>query len=309
MLVAGLLRIPHLEAEAFAFQNAGVAHLAPGFRVEGRAVQQHHRLAAGLQGGEPAPLEIVQPDHLGLGGAGFVAEELHFGIRGDLLGQGEAEPAGSPPPILLLAHGRLEAIHVGGKAPFSGDIGAEVRREAVGVVQLEDQIAGQRLALQIGDGFFQHLHALLEGFRKALLLPGQHGLHMGLALDQLRVGIAHLCGQNFRQAMEERPGDAQLVPVAQGAADDAAQNIGAILVAGGDAIGHQEDAGAQVVGDHPQGGIGQRLPPDANAGELGGPLHQAAEQVDLEIAMHPLQNRGHAFQAHAGIHAGPGQGF
>jgi hypothetical protein len=46
----------------------------------------------------------------------------------------------------------------------------------------------------------------------------------------------------------------------------------------------------------------------------GGELHrvlgrrqQAHEQVDLVVAVHMLQHRGQALQAHAGVHAGLGQ--
>ena len=45
-----------------------------------------------------------------------------------------------------------------------------------------------------------------------------------------------------------------------------------------------------------------------DAGGLGDGADQAAEQVDVEIGMHALHQRGDALQAHAGVDRGPGQG-
>ena len=103
--------------------------------------------------------------------------------------------------------------------------------------------------------------------------------------------------------MEERLLAAELVAVADGAADDAAEHVAASLVPGNDAVDDQEGAGADVVGDHLQRIVREVLRPGlARCG-----ADQVAEQVDLVVRVHALQHRGDALQAHARVDAGLGQ--
>jgi hypothetical protein len=70
---------------------------------------------------------------------------------------------------------------------------------------------------------------------------------------QFRVGFAHDGGQIGDQFVEEGGLATQLVAVADGAADDAAQHVAAAFVAGNDAVDDQEGTGADVVGDDLEG--------------------------------------------------------
>ncbi|MNS87818.1 hypothetical protein D3C72_1217730 [compost metagenome] len=103
--------------------------------------------------------------------------------------------------------------------------------------------------------------------------------------------------------MEERGLLAQLVAVADGAAHDAAQHVAAAFVAGDHAVDDQERARADMVGDDLQRVLVQVV----DMGLARGRLDQCLEQVDLIVAVHVLQHRGDALQAHAGVHARLGQ--
>ena len=103
--------------------------------------------------------------------------------------------------------------------------------------------------------------------------------------------------------MKERLLLAELVAVADGAADDPAQHVAAALVAGDHAVGDQEAAGADVVGDDLERVAAEIL----RAGHARGRLDQVLEQIDLVVAVHALQHRGDALQPHAGVHRGLGQ--
>ena len=128
--------------------------------------------------------------------------------------------------------------------------------------------------------------------------------HPLLGLGQLGEGRPHLRRQGGNQVVEEGLLLAELVAVADGAANDAAQDITPPLVARGDAIDDEEGGGADVVGDDPQGlGV-----PVRRAGQLGGGGDEPYEEVDLVIAVDPLHDRRQALQAHAGVHRGLGQG-
>ena len=90
-----------------------------------------------------------------------------------------------------------------------------------------------------------------------------------------------------------------------GPSDDAPLHIATPLVAGDDAVAHQKSGGADVVGDDPQRAVVQVL----EAYFAGRCFDQGVEQVDFIVAVHMLQDRCQALQAHAGVHAGCGQFF
>ena len=91
--------------------------------------------------------------------------------------------------------------------------------------------------------------------------------------------------------------------MADRAADDAPLHVAAAFVRGDHAVGHQEGGGADVVGDHLERVVREVL----LAGLARGGLDQRIEDVDLVVAVHVLQDRRQAFEAHAGVDAGRGQ--
>ena len=119
-----------------------------------------------------------------------------------------------------------------------------------------------------------------------------------------RVGGAHLLDDCRRHPVEEGLCRCQLVPVAQGPADDAAQHIAAPFVGGGYAIGDEEAGAAGMVGNDLQGGAGQVL----GLQQVGGAPDERLEEVYLVVVMHALQDCRQPLEAHAGVHAGLGEG-
>ena len=119
----------------------------------------------------------------------------------------------------------------------------QVEREAVGVVQLERGFAVEYLAAlirhlsQIG---LEYRHAVLDGGEETLLFLSEYLHHAHLRGGQFGIGTAHLGDQIGNHPVEERGARAELVAVADRAADDAAQHIAAPFVAGDHAIGDQE---------------------------------------------------------------------
>ena len=132
-------------------ERAGVANLAAGFAVEGRLVQHDLNVVARLRVGELAVAD--KGKNLALGGLGVVAEE--FG-RAEALGEVEPDRlvgrlAGAGPGGArlspLLGHGRIKAGDIHATALLAQRVLGQVEREAVGVVEPEGGIAGQRRAL------------------------------------------------------------------------------------------------------------------------------------------------------------------
>ena len=168
--------------------------------------------------------------------------------------QVDAELARRARAFALRFHRLLEARLVDREPALARDVGGEVDREAVGVVELEDGLAGDRLALAASlIALVEQRHAVLERLGESLLFLLQHA-HDVIArrFASSGIGRAHLGRERRHERVEERLVLAELVAVADRAADDPAQHVAAAVVAGNHAVGDQERAGADVVRDHAQ---------------------------------------------------------
>ena len=156
----------------------------------------------------------------------------------------------------MLFHRGGEAGFVQRDIAFAADVGGQVEREAVGVVQREGGGAVQVVRV-LGQLRFQDLHAVFERLAEPFFFRLQHLHHALLGAVQFRIGAAHLDVQVLDQLVEERLGLAQLVAMAQRAADNAAQDVAMAFAARDDAVDDQEAGRADMVGDDLQRIIGQ----------------------------------------------------
>jgi hypothetical protein len=93
--------------------------------------------------------------------------------------------------------------------------------------------------------------------------------------------------------------------VPHGAAHDAAQDIAAAGVGWEHALGDQKARGAQMIGDHPVGGLVFAL--GGYARRRLGRGDQRLEEVDVVDRLHALQDGRPALEAHARIDRRLGQ--
>ncbi|OPZ06361.1 MAG: hypothetical protein BWZ09_00430 [Alphaproteobacteria bacterium ADurb.BinA305] len=299
-----LLRVFHAEDAGGGAQLAAVADLAAGLGIE-RGVVEHDHTHLALEQLIDRSAVLVQREDVALLFQQRVAVEGGLGAVVFQVG-GHLELAGGARLLLLARHRGIEGERVDGDLAFAADVGGEVEREAEGVVQLEGGVAVEDLLARCfhrGELGLDDRHAILNGGEEALFFLAQHVHDAALAVLQLGIGAAHLGDQVGHHLVEKRGARAELVAVADGAADDAAQHVAAALVARGHAVGDQEGAGADVVGQHLQRGR-------VHVGTAGFPrrrLDQRLEQVDLVVGVHMLQHRRDALQAHAGVHRGLGQ--
>ena len=97
----------------------------------------------------------------------------------------------------LLLHQLLEACGVGYQAALAGHQGGQVNGEAVGVVELEGEVAAHA---PFGSHFFiKQLKAAVKGLIEAGFLTQQGLLDGGGTGLQLREGGAHFCYQGVHQ--------------------------------------------------------------------------------------------------------------
>jgi len=118
---------------------------------------------------------------------------------------------------------------------------------------------------------------------------------------ELRIGIPHQLGHDRRQPVEEGIPHPQLPAVEHGPPEQPFDDILLFVVAGQHVFMDREGAGPHVVGDspHPPAVVRGRLIPPA--ADLGHRLDERPEDVDVEVAVHPLEHGAGPLQAHPGV--------
>ena len=310
----GLAGVGHLEAgAAFRRENAGVADLPAGFGVERSRIEQDFRLFAFGKGiGDPAAGE--DGDDAGGAGEGVVAGERGldalFDEAGDeiVFGAGIVL-AGGAGAGALFGHEALEGGRVDGIALFGGHEDGEVEGEPVGVVELEGLEAGKGFfagRLEAFDDVVEVGDAAVQGGREGFLFGAQRADDFGSPGGQFGEKAAHLLFEDGEEFAEEGVLQPEGAAEAGGAAQEAAQDVAAAVVGGHDAVGDGERKRAQVVGHdaHGDGGFAVGI---GDAGHSGHGVDEGHEDVGVVIGFLALDDRDHALEAHAGIHALGGQ--
>src|SRR5690606_3470059 len=200
--------------------------------------------------------------------------------------------------------GPFKACPVQRQAARRQDLFGELQRKPVGIVEAESVFAGQHRPAGAGDlrrQALEDLHPLIEGLVKAGLLLCHHPADVLPRPLQLGIGVPHHVDHPVRHSRQEAALDAEELGVAHGAPEQPAQHIASPLVPGKDAVeDHKRDA-PHVVGDHPHADVGVRIALVRNPCDGGDVIDDGADNVDLEVAGHALQERGRPLKAHSGV--------
>ena len=305
-----LLRVGDLDQGRAAADGAGVADLAAGFAVERGLVGDHHD-RAGLGARDGLAVDDQGGDHA-LGPRRGVAQELGrpqilAQVEPDRLDRGVARALpGGTGGLALARHGGVEAVRVDGAALGAQGILGQVEREAVSVVELEGDLAGQRGRRRQPAGLLlEQAQAALERAAEAGLLELEDLGDQRLGAHQLGERLAHLVEQHRHHLPQDGLAGPQQLGVAHAAAHDPAQDVAAALVGRHDAVGDQEGGAAQMVGDHlvRRAAVAHGM----GAGQRHRGADQRLEHVDVVIVGLALQHGGDALEAHAGVDRGPRQ--
>lgn len=280
------LRVVDDESSGHVFQRTGIADLPARLRIERRAVQDDRGRFAGLQRFHGAAVAQDRQHLAVLRFERFVAEESRRRkLAGDFGRQLRLafELAGRARAFALGFHCPLEACHVHRHAAFTRDVGRQIHRKAIRVVETERVLAGNRL-VRFRCNLVEHLHAVFQRLAETVLLGAQGFLDECLLRCEFRVGFAHLGDQRRDHLPEKFTAHAKHPTMAQCAANDPSQHVTAALVRRQHAVHDQECARADVVGDHAQ----RFVFVVAAAGEFLRGGDQVLEQVDLVIGVHAL---------------------
>ena len=239
-------------------------------------------------------------------GFGDVAEEfggpeLFSDLEPDFLRRRVAGPGPGLAGFVALAfHSGVEAVRIDAHAPAPERVFRQVEGETVGIVELERRLAVQRAVfLEIRRRFVEEPEPPVQGLLEAGFLQFQGIGDQRLGAGEVGIGAAHLFDQRRHQFPHQRFLRAHLVRVTHGPAHDPPQHVAAAFVGRQHAVGNQETAGPEMVGDDPVRDVvfALRLRPRS----LGGSPDQGLEQVDVVIVVGALHDGGGAFQSHAGV--------
>ena len=242
--------------ETAVLEKAAVADLASGFGVERRAVQDDVTRLPRFQRLDPRTVPD-QGQNLGLGhGLGVIAgkeEGRAFQVVIDpaLFHLGVAFP-GLPGPRLLLFQLGLEAGLVHSHPLLQGQVLGQVEGKSIGIIELERGLARQGrppAAAGIGDILVEDAQARAQGQGETLLLGLADLGHQGQRGEKLRISRFHALGDDAHERVDKGLLQSQAVAVAEGPADEAAENIAAAVVGRHDAVGDHEGRGPGMVGD------------------------------------------------------------
>ena len=149
--------------------------------------------------------------------------------------------------------------------------------------------------------------ARVERPRELRLLAGDGGQDLVAPLDEVRIGLAHDLDDDRCGLGHERLAPAEQPAVADGPAEELAQDVAAALVRGQDVVGDEERDRARVVGDdlvaEALGLEGVRVV----AEQLAHPGVDRREQVGVVVGRDLLEDAGQALEAHPGVDAGERQ--
>ena len=173
-------------------------------------------------------------------------------------------------------------------------------------MQLEEDFAIQDAIFAMCDSVFEDFHALANRQEEALFFFFND--FSNTRIVEFRISFAHFRAKGIDQRVEEGRTSLQLVAVANSAATNTTQHIGAAFVARQNAVSNGESASADVVSDHLQRrgvDVSRRFAHRVNSLLSGS--QEVLEEVDIVVVVHALKNGSNTFETHTRINAGLGQ--
>ena len=201
-------------------------------------------------------------------------------------------------------HQLLEALVVDGEPLLREQLLRHLVWKAVGVVELERVLRGHPGRALLARGVHQlgqQPLSLSERAPEALLLGPRPALDGRPLAVQLGVGLAHRLDGALGEPHEEARLDPEHASLVHRPAHDPAQDVPAVLVRGHHAVAEQEGGRPPVVREDAQRAGGLLVLAVPAARQLLPKVHERPELVGLEDRLHPLEDRRHAVEPHAGV--------
>mmetsp|Transcript_48588 Transcript_48588/g.72100 ORF Transcript_48588/g.72100 Transcript_48588/m.72100 type:complete len:556 (-) Transcript_48588:787-2454(-) len=222
--------------------------------------------------------------------------------------------AGVAAAFLLLVHGRRVPGLVGRETFLLGHKLCKIERKAICIVELESNIAGEDLGalrLQVIKVLLEKPSPASERASECVLLVSDNFLDVFDTRTQFGESLTEHLVHNWDQLDEESWFALQnLLAVTNGAAQNAAEDVVAPVVAGDSTIGDRESQSSDVVGQHTVSHVdvsdvlGTNLAlvhRDTLAAQSFDRAEDASENVGVVVGAKVLQDRRDALETHASV--------
>ena len=207
--------------------------------------------------------------------------------------------------LFLLLHFGIELFLINGHVVLAQNQLSQVQGETIGVIEREclaTRDFGLTCLLGVGNHFLDEFHACFKRAQERVFLFFAHMLDKGGLGRKFRIGSSHALYERVNEAIHECFAHAQeRVAVAHSAAQDAADDVARLGIAGQLTIGDAERDGAHVVGDHTHSHIGIVVLAIALATDVANLANKWLEHVGVVVRLLALKSHAKALKAHAGV--------
>ena len=226
----------------FICHGAGIAFLAAGFSVEGSAVGHDEAFASLGEFLTGDALTVEKSDDAALAGELRVScEDAFDAVIGELLENIRTGALAEQADLLLafagtgalFGHEAVKALHIDGEALLAGHVGHDVQRETVGVGEQEAEGAGNLgdvLAAAFCHLVLEETQPFVQGLREADFFLMHDAADEVSVFPEFGEVVAHDFNDLADDFVQERLVDADKRGEAQGAADEAAQDVAAAFI-------------------------------------------------------------------------------
>lgn len=195
---------------------------------------------------------------MGVALVGVIADELLLALV-DIHPVAILHSGGIAGTGFLLGHLVVEAFLVNGEAILAKDKLGEVEREAIGIEESEGLLAlqnGLASSFHLVHVDAEELDALVQGTEEAVFLLLHHTCDKLLLSLELRISATHLVNKDrYKFVHEGLLLVEEGIGIAHSAAQDTADDIAGLGIAGQLAVGNGKSHSAQVVGNDTDGDI------------------------------------------------------
>ena len=204
----------------------------------------------------------------------------------------------------LLLHECLESILIDGHALIGAHLYRQVKREAVGIIELECVSTGENvlaLCLMLCKKLREDSHTGVDSAGKVLFLGLYDAGDVCLLLAKLGVLALVLMDDGVNDLIKERLIDAEELAVARCAAEQTAQDIAATLVGRQDAVADHKGGASDMVGDDAQGDVHLMALAVVSAGQLADLMGDVHNGIDIKEGVNALADNCQTLKTHAGV--------
>ena len=288
--------------------GTSVANLAAHFRIERSGIKDDNSFFAFFKFGNKFAV-FKNCKNFGSGIHSVITDKFGFYVaesRKAVLNPGNAVCRSScvACAFFLVVHKNGEAFNINGDVFIFKDILGKVKREAVGIVKFECNVAGKNgfaSFFKFCNVIVKKFKALVNGAAESFLFGKDNFFDIVCVLCKFRICNAVFFDYGINYFVDEGFVDSKKSAVTGGSSEKAFKNVSAAFVCRHNAVADDEGGGTDMVGDYAERNVFNGVIVIFNAGNFADFFHDVLNGVNLEKVINALHYACKSFKAHTGI--------